>query len=167
MLLACAVAICAGLIFIAPHNKYHPAVAEGVSHLHMHTSAYVSIRQHTSGVYGAEARTGFSKPKEPRPRISTLHMHTSAYVSIRQHTSAYVSIRRSRRSQTQRVSICAFVLVMFVRLYLCFCARVFEAERARAADLNALEHTVSVFVLLYWQRKETTYHSASVFVLLY
>jgi hypothetical protein len=37
MILACAVAICTGLIFIAPHYKHHPAVAEGVSHLHMHT----------------------------------------------------------------------------------------------------------------------------------
>jgi hypothetical protein len=45
----------------------------------MHTSAYVSIRQHTSAY---------------RMHIYASRMHTSAYVSIRQHTSAYVSIRQ-------------------------------------------------------------------------
>jgi hypothetical protein len=60
-----------------------------------HTSAYVSIRQHTSGLGGK--------------LLSTIRQHTSAYVSIRQHTSglggkllstirphtsAYVSIRQ-------------------------------------------------------------------------
>jgi hypothetical protein len=47
----------------------------------VHTSAYVSIRQHTSAYLcrgGGDA-------------------HTSAYVSIRQHTSAYVSIPMQRR----------------------------------------------------------------------
>jgi hypothetical protein len=37
---------------------------------HLHTSAYVSIRQHTSAYV-------------------SIRQHTSAYVSIRQHTSAY------------------------------------------------------------------------------
>jgi hypothetical protein len=45
-----------------------------------HTSAYVSIRQHTP--YSAAAS------------LNTCVRHTSVYVSIRQHTSAYVSIRQ-------------------------------------------------------------------------
>ncbi len=44
-----------------------------------HTSAYVSIRRHTSAYVAASL---LSSP-----------WHTSAYVSIRQHTLAYVSIR--------------------------------------------------------------------------
>ncbi len=55
-------------------------VTERRLHCH-HTSAYVSIRQHTSA-YG-------------RVTERRLHCHhTSAYVSIRQHTSAYASIRQ-------------------------------------------------------------------------
>ncbi len=55
--------------------------AEGVPrgrsrHERLHTSAYVSIRQHTAeGV--------------PRGRSRHERLHMSAYVSIRQHTSAY------------------------------------------------------------------------------
>jgi hypothetical protein len=51
--------------------------------IRQHASAYVSMRQHTSG-RGCEVlvwRCGVSQ-------------HTSAYVSIRQHTSGYVSIRQ-------------------------------------------------------------------------
>jgi hypothetical protein len=48
---------------------------------HLHTSAYVSIRQHTSAYVG-------DTPNPPP------HLHTSAYISIRQHTPAYVSIRQ-------------------------------------------------------------------------
>ena len=45
--------------------------------LYLDTSAYVSIRQHTSA-YSAELA-----------RLYLLYLHASAYVSIRQHTSAY------------------------------------------------------------------------------
>ncbi len=55
-----------------------------------HTSAYVSIRQHTSYL-----RVLHPPDAHTPPRISSLRrQHTSAYVSIRQHTSAYVSIRQ-------------------------------------------------------------------------
>ncbi len=50
-------------------------------HGHLHTSAYVSIRQHT------------------------LAEDTSAYVSIRQHTSAYVSIRQHTIRQHTSVHV--------------------------------------------------------------
>jgi hypothetical protein len=40
---------------------------------HLHSSAFVSIRQHSSACV-------------------SIRQHTSAYVSIRQHTSAYVSM---------------------------------------------------------------------------
>jgi hypothetical protein len=50
------------------------------------TSAYVSIRLHTS------AYTNL--PCARRKRLPTRNYSTSAYVSIRQHTSAYVSIRQ-------------------------------------------------------------------------
>ncbi len=49
--------------------------------LRQHTSAYVSIRQHTS----ASSRL--------RACLALLRLYTSAY-SIRQHTSAYVSMRQ-------------------------------------------------------------------------
>ena len=53
-----------------------------------HTSAYVSILQHTSG------RTSFVfrilQSRRPEPSLQ----HTSAYVSMRQKTRAYVSIRQ-------------------------------------------------------------------------
>ena len=63
---------------------------------HLHTSAYVSIRQRTPPAVALCAR--------PLPAPARRHggrttqdahdQHTSAYVSIRQHTSAYVSIRQ-------------------------------------------------------------------------
>ena len=56
-----------------------------------HTSACVSIRQHTS----AYERHG-------APCITICRR--SAYVSIRQHTSAYVSIRAPRRSMYRELS---------------------------------------------------------------
>jgi hypothetical protein len=54
----------------------------------MHTSAYVSIRQHTS-VASASALGLASLPPPPDASVC-IRQHTSAYVSIRQHTSAYV-----------------------------------------------------------------------------
>jgi hypothetical protein len=83
-----------------------------------HTSAYVSIRQHTSeylrgchrGAVGDQlllaaprsrcrallARIWGYVPGCNSSRASHLRIrqHTSAYISIRQHTSAYVSIRQ-------------------------------------------------------------------------
>jgi hypothetical protein len=55
-----------------------------------HTSAYVSIRQHTSSCEHAPSHC----PTEAAGRSAEAPhaRHTSAYVSIRQHTSAYVSI---------------------------------------------------------------------------
>ncbi len=50
------------------------------------TSAYVSIRQHTSAYVSIPA-VGLGASAE------ATRQHTSAYVSIRQHTSAYVSMR--------------------------------------------------------------------------
>jgi len=45
-----------------------------------HTSAYVSIRQHTSSCRGTRGSRCLS------PLLPALRQHTSAYVSIRQHT---------------------------------------------------------------------------------
>ncbi len=64
------------------------------------SSAYVSIRQHTS------AYVSICLPLLYCPVTDTLfsiRQHTSAYVSIRQHTSAYVSIRMSGSSYTSAV----------------------------------------------------------------
>ncbi len=61
-----------------------------ISSIRQHTSAYVSIRQHTyahtCGAWGQSAAP-CRIYTSTRPHIQ----HTSAYVSIRQHTSAYVS----------------------------------------------------------------------------
>jgi hypothetical protein len=56
-----------------------PVKTSAYASIRQHTSAYVSIRQHTS------ASAFFTTCGD---------QHTSAYVSIRQHTSAYVSIRQ-------------------------------------------------------------------------
>jgi hypothetical protein len=53
-----------------------------------HTSAYVSIRQHTEEMKREDLREEEDAFKIP------------ANVSIRQHTSAYVSIRRRRKGRT-------------------------------------------------------------------
>ncbi len=50
-----------------------------------HTSAYVSIRQHSSA-YVSTHTISLTKSSD--------NTHTSAYVNIRQHTSAYASIRQ-------------------------------------------------------------------------
>jgi hypothetical protein len=65
-----------------------------------HTSAYVSIRQHTSA-YGwtcgrwhpAYCRRAHHIRCTPYQPPHSTRVHRPAYVSIRQHTSAYVSIR--------------------------------------------------------------------------
>jgi hypothetical protein len=53
---------------------------------YQHTSAYVSIRQHTA------ASTSLGGLQ--LPAYVSIRQHASAYVSIRQHTSGYVSIRQ-------------------------------------------------------------------------
>jgi hypothetical protein len=72
----------------------------------LHTSAYVSIRTHTSADVSrrqqGEAELGVlahclryvSRRKHTSAYVST-RQHKSAHVSTRQHTSAHVSIRRS------------------------------------------------------------------------
>ncbi len=62
------------------------SVAYNKARMHLHTSAYVSIRPHTSAyVWVRDKSVAYDKAR--------MHLHTYAYVSIRQHTSAYVSIR--------------------------------------------------------------------------
>jgi hypothetical protein len=58
--------------------------------IHQHTSAYVSIRQHTQP-HNAPAPAAPSA--QPHTCVS-IRQHSSAFVSIRQHTSAFVSIRQ-------------------------------------------------------------------------
>ena len=53
------------------------------SGIRQHTSAYVSIRQHTL----------LRRLRGESMRPSRMHLHSSAYVSIRQHTSGYVQGR--------------------------------------------------------------------------
>jgi hypothetical protein len=64
--------------------------------IRQHTSAYVSIRQHTAPLQ-------LQAPLQLRCQYLyflyysayvSIRQHTSAYVSMRQHTSAYVSIRQ-------------------------------------------------------------------------
>jgi hypothetical protein len=54
---------------------------ENDSARHLHTSAYVSIRQHTSAYGCVYVRSNYEND-------SARHLHTSAYVSISQHTDA-------------------------------------------------------------------------------
>jgi hypothetical protein len=65
---------------------------------HLHTSAYVSIRQHTSAYVSSVDAAGTRQ-------CLVQHLHTSAYVSIRQHTSAYVSISQLSRSGREVSSV--------------------------------------------------------------
>jgi len=66
-----------------------------------HTSAYVSIRQHTSARYIGTCSTADVSIRKntsacPQPDALAPAPQTSAYVSIRQHTSAYVSMSSAR-----------------------------------------------------------------------
>jgi hypothetical protein len=62
-----------------------------------HSSAYLSIRQHTSA-YEAHVSIVLSAVCSVLYAPVCGVMHTSAYVSIHQHGSAYVSIRNIRQS---------------------------------------------------------------------
>jgi hypothetical protein len=104
------------------------ASESGASGNRQHTSAYVSIRQHTSAFLQRgvdddengvrERRQGQpqdSQTLQPRPRnlrehelsaTDTSTRRLPAYVSIRQHTSAYVSIRQSSPPLTHLPADC-------------------------------------------------------------
>jgi isocitrate/isopropylmalate dehydrogenase len=67
--------------------------------IRQHTSAYVSIRQHTLDVC-KHADATYTASKQLYAPLRARAPHTSAYVSIRQHASACVSIR-------QHTSVCS------------------------------------------------------------
>jgi hypothetical protein len=58
-----------------------------------HTSAYVSIRQHTSSDSNPNATRSWSTKREKHDVAVPTKCEASVNVSMRQHTSAYVSIR--------------------------------------------------------------------------
>ena len=72
-------------------RKYPPPRAAlcAASPAGLHTSAYVSIRQHTSNIL----RLAHISIRQLTSDYVSIRQHSSAYVSIRQHTPAYVSIR--------------------------------------------------------------------------
>jgi hypothetical protein len=65
-----------------------------------HTSAYVSIRQHTSVHFSIQKVEHYyralhkSCSSSQSAYVSSIRQHTSVHFSIRQYTSAYVSIRQ-------------------------------------------------------------------------
>jgi hypothetical protein len=73
-----------------------------------HTSAYVSIRQHSSAY-----RYQYGQEEQDRARRGQGHLfqHTSAYVSIRQHTSGYVQEEKDRARHGQQHFNCSFLNV--------------------------------------------------------
>ncbi len=86
-------------------------IPEGVQDVstRQHTSAYVSISQHT-----------LSEEFEEERRERKVVLHTSAHVSIRQHTSAYVSIRP--HTSAYEVERCQREVALRILLrYLYFC----------------------------------------------
>ena len=79
-----------------------------VRHLRQHTSAYVSVCQHTSyslamlvcsarrcsnSAAASASCVSIRQHTSAYVNIRSIRQHTSVYVSIRQHTPAYVSIR--------------------------------------------------------------------------
>jgi hypothetical protein len=63
--------------------------------IRQHTSAYVSMRQHTSAYVSIRQHTSACvSMRQHASAYVSIRQHTSACVSIRQHTSAYVSIRQ-------------------------------------------------------------------------
>jgi hypothetical protein len=88
------------------------------------TSAYVSIRsQHTSAYAAYVSWGGAGRGYGAAPRLP----HASAYVSIRQHTLAYVTIRGERRHTSAYVSI-----RQHKRLWRRFCHMLQHASARRA-----------------------------------
>ncbi len=73
-----------------PHVTVRVVCVVGGSGIRQHTSAYVSIHQHTSEAYLPAARASGEREKGGDKS------HTAAYVSIRQHTSAYLGAEREK-----------------------------------------------------------------------
>jgi hypothetical protein len=65
-------------------------IVQPLSCICQHTSAYVSMRQHTS----AHCVSAYVSIRQHTSAYVSIRQHTSAHVSIRQHTSAHVSIRQ-------------------------------------------------------------------------
>jgi hypothetical protein len=100
-----------GLVYAAP--LFVQIRVGPLASVYLHTSAYVSILQHTSGYVHAaplfvQIRVG---------PLASVYLHTSAYVSIRQHTSAYVSIRQHTSAYVSvYLDRCRILLHLQVRL---------------------------------------------------
>ena len=70
-------------------------IRQALRDLHLHVSAYVSIRQHTSAYVSIRQHTSaFVSIRPHTSAYGSIRQHTSACVSIRQHTSVYVSMRQ-------------------------------------------------------------------------
>ncbi len=87
-----------------PHEKRsEPAQLMSSGAVLLHTSVYVSIRQHSDQMISAGA----------------IFLHTSAYVSIRQHTSAYVSKRQHTSAYVSIRQLMSSGAVLLCRDSLC------------------------------------------------
>ena len=112
--------MCPLLVFVAPAGARRPAYARagrtnqrggsaqqtsGTCMHALHTSAYVSIRQHTQGSerWQCAANVRYLYAFADYVSIRQHTKHTSARASIRQHTPAYVRIR-SIGKHTQHTS---------------------------------------------------------------
>jgi hypothetical protein len=86
---------------VIAHTSAYVSIRQHTSALpiRQHTSAYVSIRQHTS----AYVVSGSSSRKAARHCPFRAISNTSAYVSIRQHTSAYAFLSAWVESSAQPV----------------------------------------------------------------
>jgi hypothetical protein len=129
----------------------------------LHTSAYVSIRQHTSAYVSIRVsirqltsayvsiHTPAARPKRrrhwmgarpPRRLVSScavsIRQHTSEYVSIRQHTSAYVSIRQHAYARSEATEA------------------TYERVCCRTAKLVVLKYykPLKLVILKYWKTLE-------------
>ncbi len=98
---------------IVMRSRPSPAPACGAAPAAEHTSAYVSIRQHTSAYVSIAPAWGAAPAAEHTSAYVSIRQHTSAYVSICQHTSAYVSAcvgrstcRRAGNQSTYTPYIC-------------------------------------------------------------
>jgi hypothetical protein len=90
-----------------------------------HTSASVSIRQHTSA-YACRSCTAQSRILSSA--YVSIRQHTSAYVSIRQHTSAYVCLGAA-------IQVLSAALVLRIR---CASTQVTRFTRFTSAQVQIL-----------------------------
>jgi hypothetical protein len=126
----------------------------------IHTSAYVSMRQHASACVSIRQHTSaYVSMRQHTSACVSIRQHTSACVSMRQHTSAYVSTR----PHTSAYAAAAYAeRAPAPRQYLYFCtskasSKVSSNLRAEcappraAAAPSAVYHAAgaSVFALLY------------------